>query len=288
MIMMAAVVFLHEKQKKEFDVIFPQEQVKMSFRDYLHRGSESALSCRVSSRQRRSDGTSKDPTPNFQIGVRPRLDMRCPVTLKPLKFDDNDSFSGQPSMLSSSDDSVVSDQENERGLAQIIFRSTQQKTPFCKPKTYYSQLSSEIVNFQKLVSDLEQVMKRFSQTPESQWRCKILIRSAGDADRDIQRQFFVNLRGNQNMAYRKLYRDYRRAQVTFQRILDAHERQQRANISYMFSREQTKEDFFDRAMREREQEHNAVNGIYKVCPNGSSKSLPDTFIELTNIFLFIF
>ena len=130
-----------------------------------------------------------------------------------------------------------------------------------------------------MVAELENLLKMSGQSPEAQWRSRILIRSSQDADRDIwQRLYEYEMSHGENpsysraqMASRKMHRDFRRVHEQLHAILEAHKRQQQVEVSFLTSSEEKKEDFFDRAMREREAEVNKihdsmqkVNEIYSV------------------------
>lgn len=131
-----------------------------------------------------------------------------------------------------------------------------------------------------MVAEVESLQEISGQSPEAQWRTRILIRSAQDADRDIwQRlcEFETNYGSNPTcsraqVASRKLHRDFRRVHQHLQIVLEGYKKLQQVEISFLSStREENKEDFFDRAMREREAEVNkihksmqTVNDIYSV------------------------
>ena len=73
------------------------------------------------------------------------------------------------------------------------------------------------------------------------------------------------------MASRKLHRDFRRVHNQFSILMDVYKKRQQVEVSFLSREEEKKEDFFDRAMREREEEvkniHDSmlkVNEIYTV------------------------
>jgi hypothetical protein len=135
-------------------------------------------------------------------------------------------------------------------------------------------------SLQKMVAELESLLEISGQSPENQWRTRILIRSAQDADRDIWKRLYeyeTEYGENPNysraqIASRKLHRDFRRVHKQLQVVLTAYERRQQVEVSFLSSaQEEKKEEFFDRAMREREEEVNKlhssmrkVNDIYSV------------------------
>ena len=147
-----------------------------------------------------------------------------------------------------------------------------------------------------MVSELESLLVPSSTSHEAQWRARILMRSAQDADRDICKklyEFDSNNGGNEErtsraqIANRKLHRDFGRAHKQYTTILEQYEKRQQVEVSFLSSAPQPilhgrkqnqksaliedEEDFFDRAMRERENElkHiresvHKVNEIYSV------------------------
>ena len=122
-----------------------------------------------------------------------------------------------------------------------------------------------------MVVKLESLLKTAGTSPEAQWRSRILIQSAKDADRAIDLQLEKlgeKGKGPNVAALRKLQRDYGRAQYTLIQTLQQYERQQQVEVAFLTS--QNDEDFFDKAMRERDaavkQLHstmNQVNAIYE-------------------------
>jgi hypothetical protein len=152
-----------------------------------------------------------------------------------------------------------------------------------------------------MVAELESLLEDSGKSPETQWRTRILIRSAQDADDDIWKRLYEyenNYGENQNysraqMASRKLHRDFARVHKQRNQILAAYEKQQQVEISFL-SADEKKEEFFDRAMREREQEVNnihssmqKVNEIYSVRENEwmawpLSSIFADTYFACSN------
>lgn len=166
-----------------------------------------------------------------------------------------------------------------------------------------------------MVAELEKVLQQASSSPEAMWRSRILMRSAQDSQRDLQRQvhqmdFDSGSNNNNNnsskknnnntnnnkarvLAHQKLQRDWNRAQQHFHKILMDSQRRQMAELSLLSAKkvgdtaaaatksgisrssypllQEEKEDFFDRAMRERQEEierisksMNKINEIYTV------------------------
>jgi hypothetical protein len=120
-----------------------------------------------------------------------------------------------------------------------------------------------------MVTELESLLEISGHYPEAQWRTRILIRSAQDADRDIWKRLYEYESSfgedpscsRAQIASRKLHRDFRRVHKQLHATLEAYEKLQQVEVSFLSSsREEKKEDFFDRAMRERNAE---VNNIHK-------------------------
>jgi predicted nucleic acid-binding Zn-ribbon protein len=128
-----------------------------------------------------------------------------------------------------------------------------------------------------MVTDMEQAMRNSGDSPEAQWKTKILMRSSKDAECDISRRLHefeaTNLRtrnGRGQMAIRKLRRDFARVHEQFSTAIKSYERRQHAEVSLLNADDEKTEEFFDRAMREREEEINdihhsmkKVNAIYE-------------------------
>lgn len=135
-----------------------------------------------------------------------------------------------------------------------------------------------------MVADLEETMEKSGESPEAQWKTRILLRSVQEAQQDIQNRLLTfgdtsskRRDGRGQMALRKLRRDFARVQEHFAEVSQSHIRKQQAEVSLFHSKasgEGEEEEFFDRAMREREQEVNnihqsmrTVNAIYKDLAN---------------------
>jgi len=142
-----------------------------------------------------------------------------------------------------------------------------------------------------MVTQLQGLVDQSGVSPEMQWRSRILLTSAQDADRDIADKLYeyekslVDVQGHSKeartaqTAFMKLHRDFRRAHQAFTITLCDYERRQRTDISLLGANhnqsinvrnpdalmdpaqvlQQEQEDFFERAMREREEEINQVN-----------------------------
>jgi len=164
------------------------------------------------------------------------------------------------------------------------------------------KLSTQIARFQKMVSDLESASKNPASSPEAAWKSRILLRSARDAERDLASglaslplpETNANTTGNANAnatqtaACKKLARDFRRARDQLRSVVAAMERKQLADVSLLTASEaaptrttaaapvstaapargtaslQREEDFFDRAMRERNHEVRRISDSMKM------------------------
>ena len=128
------------------------------------------------------------------------------------------------------------------------------------------------------MAELENLMESSGQSPKAQWRTRTLIRSAQEADRDIYKRLYeydieyhYSQYSKTQMAWRKLSRDFSRVQNQLKDIVATYEKRQQVDVSFLTSKEEKTEEFFDRAMREREVEVNNINKsmhqvdeIYKV------------------------
>jgi t-SNARE complex subunit (syntaxin) len=166
-----------------------------------------------------------------------------------------------------------------------------------------SKISTEIAQFQKMVADLESLSRSSASSPEAMWKSRILLRSARDANRDLKLALEKEERAGAGeggiksvgaaaraASKKKLKRDYHRASEQFRSIVEETERRQRAEISCLTASEaaaagvnpeggaaasaqkravigaaEAEEDFFDRAMRERQAEVQKISdGMKKV------------------------
>lgn len=135
-----------------------------------------------------------------------------------------------------------------------------------------------------MVAQLESLSKTAASSPETQWRTQIALRSAQEADQDLSGKLLDFQAGSHyepqeawevtrvQGASRKLQRDFSRIHSTYQDLVEAYTRQQQADLSYLMnggappsSGGEAKEEFFDRAMREREEEVQKINqSMHKV------------------------
>ena len=252
----------------------------MSFRD-IGRGIMNALDPRATATSALEFGNpilDEDPKPEARRGVKPRLETRRPMTARILGEGEFgiESISTEQSTMSVDDDGYIVDgDENIEREIMHAMPVTQSKRPKTSTSSY-SQLASEIENFQKLVANLEEAFEKSGESPEFQWKSRILVRSAQDADCDIRRRLQREMESmgstlaQQNaLGYNKLNRDYRRSQMELQALLTSQEQRQQAEISVLLSQNKqeskNQEEFFDRVMREREQEVQNINkSMHKV------------------------
>lgn len=64
-------------------------------------------------------------------------------------------------------------------------KSTSARRRSPSTRSCFTKLSCEITQFQKMIRELESLVKLSGDTPENQWRSRIILRSAEEADRDI-------------------------------------------------------------------------------------------------------
>jgi hypothetical protein len=199
---------------------------------------------------------------------------------------------GQISNLSSTCD--VSEAPDDEDPMLPIVTPRENRTP-----SMFAQLAKEIVNYQRMVSEMESLLVPSSSNPEAQWRSRILIRSAKDADRDIGRRLYeyeANFGDGSNysraqIASRKLHRDFRRVHKQLIQIMGAYQLRQQVEVSFLSTSAtagEEKEEFFDRVMRERHAEVNQihssmhkVNAIYTVsliCADNFRRYVENVFI----------
>jgi hypothetical protein len=162
-----------------------------------------------------------------------------------------------------------------------------------------------------MVAELESVLKQASTSPEAMWRSRILMRSAQDAQWDLQQRvhqqtdWTTTTTSKKNsststtttttnkalvLAQEKLRRDWNRTRQQFHNMVMESQQRQLAEMSLLSAKngdlllqqqpqpedlhhrnQEEKEDFFDRAMRERQEEiqrisqsMKTINEIYTV------------------------
>jgi len=195
---------------------------------------------------------------------------------------------------SSRSDSRAKDSDKKKSRSKSASRQNPQATS--------TKLSTEVAQFQKMVADLEAVSGSSASSPEAMWKSRILLRSARDAERDLKLTLDMEERdagANRSKSVaaaalaasrKKLLRDYHRASEQLRLIVEETERRQRAEISCLTASEaaaagintegkgaaaaqkrallgaaEAEEDFFDRAMRERQAEVQKISdGMKKV------------------------
>jgi hypothetical protein len=161
---------------------------------------------------------------------------------------------------------------------------------FSSETTQFSLLNREVKHFQKMVSDLHNLVPKAGDSPEIAWRVQILTKSLQDSDQtlahrlnDYEQTLMTSSRTKhpaQWSACRKLHRDYHRSHHTLRRCLELYRTRQRAEISQLYAvpwnqqqrqhdnKNYNQEDYFDRVMRQKElekmnQSMHQVNDIYR-------------------------
>jgi len=186
-----------------------------------------------------------------------------------------------------------SSKRNRSKSKEGIHNSNETRHPNRSKSSESSKLSTGIAQFQKMVAELESLSKISSSSPEEMWKTRILLRSAVDAERDLQvalEREHARTEGEKGVprsvvaaARNKMKRDYHRASKQLRSIVDEMERRQRAEISTLTASEAAaahregapdhrsrnaavvEEEFFDRAMRERQDEVQKISdGMKKV------------------------
>ncbi|GAX16811.1 hypothetical protein FisN_5Hh183 [Fistulifera solaris] len=157
-------------------------------------------------------------------------------------------------------------------------------------KSDYSLLTAETQQYQKLVSELSALLDGSGETPEAAWRVRILMTSAQETDKELWEKLYNyektllmkknSLTGEEELrteqtACMKLHRDFKRSHKTLLMAMSLYEKKQSAEISRLgavgwSNGGDEKEDFYEKAMREREEELvrmnesiHQVNDVYK-------------------------
>ena len=142
--------------------------------------------------------------------------------------------------------------------------------------------------FQKIVSDLEILLKRCGESPEAAWKARILVQSTQETDQallikmqDYERSLMENTKSSSrksapdintaSMACSKLRRDFDRSHNALVACLSLYEQRQQAEISQLSATRHDgpeEPDYFDRALRQKElelmnQKMHQVNNIYQ-------------------------
>jgi hypothetical protein len=113
-----------------------------------------------------------------------------------------------------------------------------------KENSKYSELKTEIKHFAKMVAQLEVLVQQSAESPEVQWRARILSRSAQEADRDIADKLYwyeksLVDKGKQKeartvqAACMKLHNDFHRVHATLGEALCEYECRQRSDASLL-------------------------------------------------------
>jgi len=150
-------------------------------------------------------------------------------------------------------------------------------------KSTFSTLSRETQIFGRMVSDLEKLLADSGDSPEAAWRARILMRSTQETDKELWEKLFnyeKTLHGHTEdgdlrkaqTACMKLHRDFKRIHKSLVLALSRFESRQKAEISRLGAvgwtsptnekdhedledeeGEPVEEDYYDRALREREE-----------------------------------
>ena len=144
-------------------------------------------------------------------------------------------------------------------------------------RSVYAQLLHETEQYQKTVAQMEQVLPEAGENPEAAWRAKILMRSAQAVDQELWNKLYNYEKTlyarqpdpevrQQQTACMKLHRDFKRSHKALVLALTMYEKTQRAEISRLgavgWSEKQDaeeEEDFYTKAMRERQAELDRMN-----------------------------
>jgi hypothetical protein len=155
-------------------------------------------------------------------------------------------------------------------------------------KSTFAKLTHETQLFQKLVADLEMILNDAGETPEAAWRARILVKSAQDTDKGLwdkldayeklllSKDKYDNELHTAQTACMKLHRDFKRSHKALVECLSLYETRQKVEVSQLGAvgwSGHDQEDFFERAMRQRELER----------MNESMRQVNDIFTELAGL-----
>lgn len=137
-------------------------------------------------------------------------------------------------------------------------------------RSVFAQLTTEIEEFSKMVGKLESLLNSCGSTPENAWRMRILLKSAVETDQDVYRKLFQYEKSLHNTdrtaqtACLKLHRDFKRSHKGLLLAVSLYERKQKVEMSQLGAvgwteKGTTDEDFYDRALRQREEEIQKIN-----------------------------
>jgi hypothetical protein len=205
---------------------------------------------------------------------------------------DESSFQEDDSNIDSRDDSEsfgpdrYQSREEKKSSSSYQIR-LQQKELEATRRSNFAILTYEMQQYQKLVSDLEHLLKDAGESPDAAWRANILVKSVEETDigllekldkyekmleesssceRGSMNQQKTDLRlAQQRTACSKLRRDYNRCHATMKSGIEVHRKRQTVEASQLGAvhwnengtgapTHQSDVDFFDRAMRQKELE----------------------------------
>lgn len=144
-------------------------------------------------------------------------------------------------------------------------------------QTGFSELSTEVKHFRKLVAQVEDLVEERTSSPQQQHRSHILVLSAQEANRDISEKLDLYEQSLGDQATRacqagcmKLHRDYSRAHKALNAALLEHQNRQHSDVSTLLQvgtgsnsgrllQQEQEEDYFERVTREREEDIKKIN-----------------------------
>lgn len=205
----------------------------------------------------------------------------------------------EESSLQEEDDSNIDSRDDSESLGPDRYRNrdkaktssyllrAQRKEQEANRRSNFAILTYEMQQYQKLVSDLERLLKEAGDSPEAAWRANILVKSVQDTDIGLCEKLdryeemlnatssndrtWLNQHKNdvrlaqQLTACSKLRRDYNRCHTTMKAAIEIHKKRQSVEVSQLSAvywnesdtaapKQQSTDDFFDRAMRQKELE----------------------------------
>lgn len=227
-------------------------------------------------RERKLQNRTSDSIPDHGVSCSTSADDDC--------YDEDESSALMSSSCAS--ESSFESLRTGRGKKQQAKRVSSIRESWQR-KSEFSKLSHETQQFQKIVADLETLLKNSGESPESAWKARILVHTTQETDQVLQaklQEYEHNLltsddyrnknsseRRTAQMACHKLNRDFQRSHKALVLCLSLYEQRQQAEISQLgAARHEGPEepDFFDRAVRQKElelmnQKMHQVNNIYQ-------------------------
>lgn len=157
----------------------------------------------------------------------------------------------------------------------------EQQQSATKIQNEFSLLVHRTQKFCALVTELESALQKSGESPQMAWKARIMLRSAEESDRDMQDKLYQYKQtvqmspeadGQTRLSAKKLYRDFQRSHTTLVTAVSLYEKRQVAEVSRLGETGAVigpgcghEEDFFDRSMRERQEELERMNiSMHKV------------------------